>query len=841
MSQVSETVEVPAVVREVLTELLAKGCTQREAFSFVHEQIIAELESFQKFSKLPAEKQCEVIKQVALLIGQKRTNQMYDWGQKEFGYSANASTVTRLLVALVAVHPLKGIAEIADVFEIGAQQETIILHNWPFQHLVTQALKLARRHCSQDDYDRLNKLLSHDLDWHGPVGQANKKLKKFLIAKGEEKDTIPPYRRLSGDPFGEHVSAAVGAMPESHRGKWHQLFHHCAEVTGSKPTEKFRGEADRLIEEIGVKTFKPVIQDWLRVASTVEVRASGGSWSQPILFTDSNKQLLKGLIWTLIRFHDEKMLQLIADLAAHAAQKLPGVGPAAQSTVNACLFVLAGSRGLVGVSHLSRLKLRIKQTNTQRQIQKYIDDNAAKQGLKSAQIEEIAAPDFGLDAGQREWAFEDYTLRLTVSGPGRAELAWLKPDGKPQKTVPAFVKASAAHSDRLKAAKALQKQVKTSGTVQRDRIDRLYVEDMAWGYGDFCKYYRDHGLVSTIARKLIWMLEENGTATSALFQDGVWQDVAGNPVEVSGATTVRMWHPVDEESEKVLAWRERLEALGITQPLKQAYREIYLLTEAELSTATYSNRMAAHIIKQHQFNTLAAIRGWQFSLLGAYDDGRDGDIARKELPAHGLRAEYWIDEILDDQDHFNDAGIWLYVATDQVRLVSTTGESSEGLPLVDVPKIVLSEVMRDVDLFVGVASVGNDPNWLDNGGAPRQHDRYWHDYSFGDLTEVAKTRKIVLERLLPKLKIRDVAHIDGKFLIVDGKRHSYKIHIGSGNILIAPQDRYLCIVPGRGADKATDKLYLPFEGDRGLSIVLSKAFLLADDDKIADQTILSQL
>jgi hypothetical protein len=34
---------------------------------------------------------------------------------------------------------------------------------------------------------------------------------------------------------------------------------------------------------------------------------------------------------------------------------------------------------------------------------------------------------------------------------------------------------------------------------------------------------------------------------------------------------------------------------------------------------------------------------------------------------------------------------------------------------------------------------------------------------------------------------------------------------------------------------------LPFEGDGTLSIILSKAFLLADDAKITDPTITSQL
>jgi hypothetical protein len=34
---------------------------------------------------------------------------------------------------------------------------------------------------------------------------------------------------------------------------------------------------------------------------------------------------------------------------------------------------------------------------------------------------------------------------------------------------------------------------------------------------------------------------------------------------------------------------------------------------------------------------------------------------------------------------------------------------------------------------------------------------------------------------------------------------------------------------------------LPFEGDRTLAIILSKAFLLADDKKIADPTIVAQI
>jgi hypothetical protein len=246
--------------------------------------------------------------------------------------------------------------------------------------------------------------------------------------------------------------------------------------------------------------------------------------------------------------------------------------------------------------------------------------------------------------------------------------------------------------------------------------------------------------------------------------------------------------------------------------------------------------MAAHILRQHQFNSLAKARGWKYALRGAFDNGSDYGFASIELPEYQLRAEYWISEV-NAENAYNDSGMWLYVATDQVRFLSV--QPVEVVELATVPAVPFSEIMRDVDLFVGVASVGNDPTWSDSGGLPAYRD-YWQSYSFGELTEVAKTRKQILERLLPRLKIAPVAEIRDKFLIVKGKIRIYKIHLGSTNILMEPNDQYLCIVPARGQAE-TYPLFLPFEGDSGLSVILSKAMMLAEDDKIKDETITRQL
>jgi hypothetical protein len=101
-----------------------------------------------------------------------------------------------------------------------------------------------------------------------------------------------------------------------------------------------------------------------------------------------------------------------------------------------------------------------------------------------------------------------------------------------------------------------------------------------------------------------------------------------------------------------------------------------------------------------------------------------------------------------------------------------------------------------------------------------------------------------LERLVPRLKLAERCHLTDKFLVVRGDVRTYKIHLGSGNILMKPNDQYLCIVPARGVaagDSVVGKVFLPFEGDNTLAIILSKAFLLAEDWSIKDPTILRQI
>ncbi len=713
-----------------------------------------------------------------------------------------------------------------------------IKQNVPSEAFIAQAKKLLE-----------SEEFSQGRLWSGmDIGAAKEKMVNALqAASGDDREIlIAMFEADEEDDFGVHLNAFTRALPNDEQAKWNELLLHCRHSNGAKPKKKWSDRANELIAAIDPRKYKKSVVPLLEVAAALKfeekectyVYNDNTTWdyTTTVFLKEKNRDVLKGLVWTLVRFHDTKTLNNLAQLGEKCFQKIPGVGPAAASLGNACIYVLAQSKGMEGIAHLSRLKLRIKQNNTQKLIQNYIEEQAKKQGLLPSQIEEIAAPDFGLEDGERTEDFEDFKLILRITGVGKTTLSWIKPDGKPQKTVPAFVKNHKKYTDKLKTLRNMAKQVKQVSTAQRDRIDRLYTENRTWVYDDFMTHYIRHGLVSTIAKKLIWSVKQGDNWIPVFLFENQWQDIKGRAVTLDKASEIRLWHPIHSTPEEVLVWREKLEQWQIQQPMKQAYREVYLLTDAEVNTRVYSNRMAAHFIKQHQFNALAALRGWKFSLMGCYDDGRDGDAAEKELPVHDIKAQFWIYEVYDDNESWNDAGIWDYVTTDQVRFVGVDGEPIE---LVNIDRLVFSEVMRDVDLFVGVASVGNDPQWQDNGGQVQRD--YWQSYSFGDLSEIAKTRKQVLERLLPRLKIKDVAKIDGKFLVVKGKRHTYKIHIGSTNILISPNDQYLCIVPSRSKDKNLDNVFLPFEGDKGLSVVLSKAFMLAEDDKIKDKTILSQI
>lgn len=523
------------------------------------------------------------------------------------------------------------------------------------------------------------------------------------------------------------------------------------------------------------------------------------------------------------------------------------IGIRSEKVGNACLWTLAALSDGAGVPFLARVLSRTKYPKIKAKVDARLNEAAAAAGIDRGTLDELTVPTHDLDYdGRRAIALDGGTATLRIVDGRHVTIDWATVDDRPLKAPSIAMKTDTA---ALKAVRTAAKELEADLGVQPLRFQRLYLQDRCWPAAVWRERYLDHPLLRSLATRLIWSVDHAGTTTAALPHGDTLLNVEGQAVAMDGAT-VRLWHPVAATGAEIEAWRDRLETLQLTQPFAQAWREVYALTDAERSTGTYSNRWAAHLLKQHQAMTLARLNGWRVTHRVAFDTPNDQPW-HLAIPAHHLVADYWIEGTGGDDPETTESGAYAYVSTDRIQFHEAKGADSargpvrgRAVPLVELPAIVFSEVMRQADLFTAVASIAADPNWLDRGGDaahPSQWDHtaiaYWQHANGAELAESGKRRQSMLARIIPRLKIAPRLVLDERYLSVQGTRHRYRIHLGSGACFRG--ERHICIVPAQ--ERVSSKVWLPFEGDRTLSIILSKAALLANDDKITDPVILAQL
>lgn len=748
-----------------------------------------------------------------------------------------------------------------------SEQDVIAILDWSvsrsenhsYYRGIPQMIKVVGDYLKGNDIsDNLQKAMGrllHVIEAENRSVEARRWVLRLKEMRGDSEVSLP---LVAGDVWAEQAMSEIKALDSVVQTAWAELLLHCLRATGSAPSSKWLKGVDKYVDTMGSQGFFQKLLKWFPLVDKPR---------EPTIYQHArsyellpvNTDILKGLVWLCSKSDDPEIARALTSLAVSAYKKIPGSGPRAGKVGNACFWSLGNMPGSEGIAQLSILKLKVKTNTAQKVIANALEIAAKRIGITSEEIEEMSVPTYGLEeVGLRRDDFGEAVSELRVDG-SDVEQVWARKDAKRLASAPKAVKEK--YSEELKEISQAVKDIRNMLPAQRDRIDNLFLMQKMWSYATWQARYINHPLIGTIARRLIWKFTKGDKATSAIWFDGQLLNRDHQPVDwIDDSTTVELWHPINVESDTVLEWRQWLMEHEIRQPFKQAYREIYLLTDAERNTRVYSNRYAAHILRQHQFNSLCAAKGWKNALRLMVDDMFPP--ATKVLPQWGLRAEYWIEGIGDQYGtDTNETGTYLYLTTDQVRFYRVDAVenrahaggggysaqrwfgrgNAEPLPMEEIPPLVFSEIMRDVDMFVGVASLGNDPNWLDGGGEVRYRD-YWHSFSFGDLTESSKTRKQVLETLVPRLKIAERCRLIDKFLVVRGDLRTYKIHLGSGNILMEPNDQYLCIVPSRrSGEMGRDKLFVPFEGDQTLSIILSKAFLLAEDKKISDPSITRQI
>jgi hypothetical protein len=320
--------------------------------------------------------------------------------------------------------------------------------------------------------------------------------------------------------------------------------------------------------------------------------------------------------------------------------------------------------------------------------------------------------------------------------------------------------------------------------------------------GDELALLRRNPLAAGLLERLI-LIDEAGACGLFCADDGSLVGCRDERVRITGAVTVA--HPYTLLQLGLLAdWQAEIVRRQIVQPFRQVFREIYLVTPAELDASYASGRLAGRQLKNQQALAVIANLGWLFDGYGTVFKPfyQLGYAAHFETGGYGYG---------DESATTGSLAFWPLEQHNQVRGVE------RRIRLEDVPPLVFSEVLRDLDLVTVIAHASEEN---------------------GTSKEVIKQRADLLRATVAGLGLTQV-RVEEPLAYVRGSLTSYRIHLATGAIYME-SGQYLCIVPSPRERKA---IYLPFEegGEPLVSEIISKVILLANDIQIGDMTILAQI
>ncbi|MCT4623535.1 MAG: DUF4132 domain-containing protein, partial [Schleiferiaceae bacterium] len=145
-------------------------------------------------------------------------------------------------------------------------------------------------------------------------------------------------------------------------------------------------------------------------------------------------------------------------------------------------------------------------------------------------------------------------------------------------------------------------------------------------------------------------------------------------------------------------------------------------------------------------------------------------------------------------------------------------KDGKAVPFEKVSPRLFSETMRDIDLVVSVAHVGDvDPEASQSS---------------------MEMRRVIVEESCRLFKLKNVT-TDGNHAKIKGELGEYSVHLGSG-IAHKMASSALSIIPIHSQHRG--RMFLPFiDEDPKTAEIVSKVLLLAKDKSIKDPTILTQI
>jgi hypothetical protein len=759
-----------------------------------------------------------------------------EWLKQESADHADFRVVSTLFDAILhainaAPKPLPAELIIRLLTEL--RREHFTRHYFPFRAFLAV---LTRDEITDDMRAELRRLLPH----YAP--SATGKIEERTL---DTRNRLAELAHVEGEkpldqgrgPWSQMVFDEIAGTDDISRFGWHALLEQCRTLEQTVPGAGWKARARELIVALGESNAMEAFQRWLALGPT-----PGQPPEAQCPIEDSAYQ--KGVVWCLALSHQPAAATSVGDFAIACLRKVPMLGAVSQKVGLACAQALGSMECSEAVSQLTRLRAKVTYSVARRLIEKSLRQAAERNGLTVGDLEDLAVPLFALDGeGTSERAIGDAAVTVRLSDAGVVAAEWRNADGRLLKSVPPNIKK--AFPGEVKSVAAFAKELEQAYLAQRYRLESSFAETRTMTLAHWRRHYIDHPLLGFLGRRLIWVFSnEQGWERSALYSDGELRDPPGEVVDPTPATRVRLWHPLSSERSELQRWRERVFAAGIRQPFRQAFREFYQATEDECHAMTYSNRFAGISMRQHQFSSLCRARGWSYRLMGAGFDGFN--VPTKILAPWDMHVEFYVDLPPDRDapprdpalDGQSASGINLFLGSDQVRFYRNRRE----IAVDDVPAVVYSEVMRDVDLFTTVCGAGQDRTWSDQG--ERGTGVLGPRLDIDELTAIVALRVDLLTRVLPLTPIASRCRIDKGWLEVRGELGTYRIHIlwgvvvrvtdsGSVKRLAIPQK----VLEAVSLDFSTFPIDLDFRAET----ILRQAYVLANDGQIDSPQLIGQL
>lgn len=336
----------------------------------------------------------------------------------------------------------------------------------------------------------------------------------------------------------------------------------------------------------------------------------------------------------------------LALVAAAAYARVPMVGPRNLDAGHRIVELL-GSLGEPGARELVRLRERTSHCFPRAKISKVLARQTRELQVPLGELEDgFAGPELDgelamkIDVGP-------YAARLQVTDDlRRVRTAWLGDDGEQLRRRPTGVRT---YPRELELIESERRRLRAHLTDLRSRLERAMATGRSWSVESWVERMFADPLRAAMARRLIWRVEETG-ALGLQGADGL-RDAGGEPAHLPSSTNLSIWHPADSEPEQRLCWQQRLEELGIDQPIDQAGREVTAADPASPSMRVSTGTR----VPQRRFRGFLLKRGWHVPYLGPFFDVPEATL---ELLPGGpvavldLDVDNETDEIIIGELHF---------------------------------------------------------------------------------------------------------------------------------------------------------------------------------------------